>query len=93
VVINNFFLLLFCGVRPRKDKETDPEVEKLANRIKSLRIAKGYNNYENFAFDNEIPRAQYGRYERGEDLRYTSLVKIVKAHGMTLSEFFDEGFE
>ncbi|WP_431125050.1 helix-turn-helix domain-containing protein [Flagellimonas flava] len=69
------------------------EVQKLAKRIKSLRIKKGYSSYENFAFDNDIHRAQYGRYETGTDLQYTSLLKIAQAFDMTLEEFFSEGFD
>ena len=73
------------------DKPT--EIKKLAKRIKSLRIEKGYTSYENFAFDNKIHRAQYGRYETGTDMQYTSLVRIAKAFDMTLEEFFSEGFD
>jgi transcriptional regulator with XRE-family HTH domain len=72
---------------------TQDELLKLASRIKALRIQKGYSNYENFAFDHDIPRAQYGRYEKGTDLRYSSLLKVIKAFDMTLQEFFSEGFE
>lgn len=65
----------------------------LGNRIKELRIAKGYTNYELFAFDHNISRAQYGRYEKGEDLRFTSLVKVLNALGVSPEEFFSSGFE
>lgn len=68
-------------------------IKKLAQRIRTLRLEKGYTNHEKFAYEHDIPRAQYGRYERGEDLRFTSLIKIVKAFDMTLEEFFSEGFE
>lgn len=69
------------------------EIKKLANRIKSLRTEKGYSSYETFAFENGIHRAQYGRYEIGTDMQYTSLLKVAKAFDMTLEEFFSEGFE
>lgn len=68
------------------------ELTKLGNRIRELRIKKGYTNYEYFAFENNIPRSQYGRYEKGEDLRYSSLRRIVKALGVTMQEFF-KGFD
>jgi len=68
------------------------EINKLANRIKLLRLKKGYSSYENFAFDKGIPRAQYGRYETGTDIQYTSLLKLAKAFEMSLEEFFSEGF-
>lgn len=80
-------------VTKKKDKEVDPYVLKLAQRIKSLRIKNGYSNYEFFAYDHDISRSQFGRYEKGEDIRFTSLVKIAKAFNMTLQEFFSEGFD
>lgn len=78
--------------RPKK-KVLKADVNRLAKRIKQLRIEAGYTNYEYFAYDHDISRAQYGRYERGEDLRFTSLIKIVQAFNMTLEEFFSEGFD
>jgi transcriptional regulator with XRE-family HTH domain len=73
--------------------EPPPDLKKLGSRIKSLRQKKGFTSYEIFAYEHGIPRTQMGRYERGEDLRYTSLLKLVKAFGLTLEEFFSEGFE
>lgn len=73
-------------------KKTTPEVQKLARHIKAMRIRQGYVNYEHFAFDHYFARTQYARYEKGEDLRFTSLVKLAHSFGITLSQFF-EGFE
>ena len=78
---------------PAKSKKHVSDLTKLGDRIKSLRLAQGYTNYENFAFEHDIPRAQFGRYERGEDLRYSSLLKVISAFGMTQKEFFSEGFD
>jgi len=72
---------------------TEELLKKLGARIRSLRKQKGFDNYEHFAYARNISRAQYGRYEQGQDLRFTSLVKVVKALDMTLAEFFSEGFE
>jgi transcriptional regulator with XRE-family HTH domain len=74
-------------------KTKSKEQVQLGNRIKQLRISKGYSNYEYFAYENEISRSQYGRYEKGEDLRFSSLIKLTKAFEISLSEFFSEGFE
>lgn len=71
----------------------DDQLKKLGERIKQLRIKKGYTSYEYFAYDNNISRAQMGRYEKGQDLRFTSLVKVVNALGVSLEEFFSEGFD
>lgn len=69
------------------------QLQKLANRIKELRIEKGYTSYEYFAYDHNIPRAQYGRYEKGEDLKFSSLLKILKALDISLKDFFETGFD
>jgi len=76
-----------------KDDFTKKQLQNLGKRLRELRIAKGYTNYELFAYDNKIPRAQYGRYENGQDLRFSSLLKILKALDITLEEFFQKGFE
>jgi transcriptional regulator with XRE-family HTH domain len=68
-------------------------LKKLGDRIRFLREQKGYNNYEVFAYEHNISRSQYGRYEKGQDLRFTSLVRIVQALDMTLEQFFSEGFD
>ncbi|MCT4644993.1 MAG: helix-turn-helix domain-containing protein [Carboxylicivirga sp.] len=65
----------------------------LGKRLRSIRLSKGYRNYELFAFQNEISRSQYGRYENGQDLRISSLLKITQALDISLEEFFSEGFE
>ena len=74
------------------DERIEQEFSKLGNRIKQLRVRRGYTSYEIFAFENGINRAQFGRYERGEDLRYSSLLKVCDALGVTIKEFFSEGF-
>ncbi len=73
-------------------KEIPAELVRLGNRIRELRLKKGHKNYEIFAYENSIPRAQFGRYERGEDLRYSSLLKVIDALGVTIQEFFGDGF-
>ncbi len=76
-----------------KDTYTKKQLANLGIRLRELRIAKGFTNYEQFAFEHNLPRAQYGRYERGEDLRFSSLLKVLKAFDISLEEFFREGFE
>lgn len=74
------------------NKNTNEDIQKLAKRIKTLRTNQGYVNAEHFAFDKYFARTQYARYEKGEDLRFTSLIKLVHSFGISLSQFF-EGFE
>jgi len=76
----------------KKDEYTEKQLQNLGNRLRELRIEKGFTNYEQFAFEHSLPRAQYGRYEQGQDLRFTSLLKVLKALDISLEEFFKEGF-
>jgi transcriptional regulator with XRE-family HTH domain len=76
-----------------KDDYTKKQLANLGERLRALRKERGFSNYEQFAFDHELPRAQYGRYENGEDLRFTSLLKVLKAMNISLKDFFSEGFE
>ena len=75
----------------KHDKYTEKQLAKLGERFVQLRKERGYTNYETFAFDHKIPRAQYGRYEKGQDLRFSSLCKVLKALDVTFEDFF-EGF-
>jgi len=68
-------------------------MKQLGARIKELRISKGHSNHEKFAFEHNINRSQYWRYEQGEDLKFSTLLKIIKALDVTLVEFFSEGFD
>ena len=78
-----------------KIKKIDNEIylKQLGERLKKLRIEKGYSNYEYFAYEHNIGRAQYGKYETGGNIQFDTLVKIIKFHNMTLKEFFSEGFD
>jgi transcriptional regulator with XRE-family HTH domain len=74
-------------------KKTENEIKKLAARIKQLRKSKGHNNSEFFAYEKNINRSQYGKYENGVDMRYSSLLKILDALDVSLKDFFSEGFD
>ncbi len=75
------------------DTQKDLYIKLLGKRIRSLRLKAGYTSYEIFSYEHNIQRAQFGRYERGTDMRFTSIVNIAKIFGMTIEEFFSEGFE
>lgn len=61
---------------------------KIGERLRELRIKAGYKSYENFAFDHEINRVQYGRMEKGANTTLASLLKILDVHKITLDDFF-----
>jgi len=87
-----------CTVKIKSKKKpveifsTEEGLKRLGERIKQLRLKKGYTSYEQFAYEHNISRAQFGRYERGKDLRVSSLLKILHALNVSLEEFFSEGF-
>ena len=68
-------------------------MKELGQRIRNLRIQKGFTSHEIFAYEHDFNRVQFGRYERGEDLRFSTLVRIIHAFDMTIDEFFSEGFK
>jgi transcriptional regulator with XRE-family HTH domain len=81
--------------KSEKQKRLDQaeELKKIAERLKYLRKKKGYTNMDIFAYEHGFGRAQYGRYETGQDLRYTTIVRLANCFDMTIKEFFSEGFE
>jgi transcriptional regulator with XRE-family HTH domain len=79
--------------QPSKGKakrlEDDQKVfKKIGKRIKQLRVDAGYSNAEKFAFEHEITRSQYANWEKGQDMLTSSVLRIARAHNLTLQEFF-----
>lgn len=63
---------------------------KIGNKLRQLRIEKGYTSYETFAFDYDIPRMQYWRMEKGKtNVTIKSLKKVLDIHGISFKDFFD----
>lgn len=75
-----------------ENQETDILYKTIGERIRQLRIESGYTSQETFAYDAEIPRAQYGKYEKGSNLTLLSLYRILKFHKLTFQEFFSDDF-
>lgn len=71
------------------DKEFELFLTQVGSKLKKCRIEKGYTSYEQFAYEHEIGRAQYGKYERGtEDMRLSSLFKVLKNLNIPFEDFF-----
>lgn len=69
-------------------KKNQTDYKKIGKRIKALRIEAGYSALEDFAHEHEIPRAQYGRYEQGVNMKFSSLLPILRVHKLSMQEFF-----
>ncbi len=63
-------------------------LKKIGEKLKFYRKKAGYSNYEYFAYDNNISRPQYGKYEAGANIQLNTLYKILKALKVTPEEFF-----
>ena len=72
------------------EKELDPRILQIGNRLETIRKEAGYTSYENFAIDKGIPRMLYWRLEKGTNFTITSLLRVMDAHGITLEEFFKD---
>ena len=66
----------------------DPRLKQIAQKLKQLRLDKGYSSYEAFAFDHELPRVGYGRHEQGSNLTLKSLLRLLDIHQVSLADFF-----
>lgn len=71
-----------------KNKGEEIALKKLGERIRELRKKKGYSNYEHFAYENGISRTQYGKYEKGENMKFLTFLKILKGLNVTIEDFF-----
>jgi len=84
--------ILLCSMAENSD-HIDKQLKNLGNRIKQIRKAKGYSNYEKFAHQHDFNRSSYGRFESGEDIRFSSLLRVLDAFDMDIQEFFADGFD
>ena len=75
------------------DDFTKEQLANFGKRLREFRKAKGFSNQEHFAFRFDIPRAQYSRYERGGNITFVSLLRILRILEVPLEEFFKEGFD
>ena len=69
-------------------------LKKIGNKLARKRKELGYKNSDTFAYDKGLNRSQYGKYEAGsQNLRFSSLVKIINAQGTTVEDFFGQGLD
>ena len=73
-----------------KKVDIDPRIQRIADKIKELRIKKGYSSHENFAWDNNLNRVQYWRIEKGSNITMKTLLSILEIHKISLKEFFND---
>lgn len=69
-------------------KDNIEELDAIALRLKELRKAKGYSNYEHIAFALEMSRSAYWRLETGANFELKTLIKICRLLDVSLEDFF-----
>lgn len=72
------------------DKSIELKIKAISNKLKELRVSKGYTSYETFAFENELNRVQYWRIESGQNITLKTLIKVLQIHEKSLEEFFKD---
>lgn len=73
-----------------KNKEA---LKKLGNRLKEIRLSKGYKSAEAGALDFNVNRVQYARYEAGKNIEYLTLIDLLSKMDISVTDFFSKGFD
>ena len=68
----------------------DQRMVKISQRLRQLRMEKGYSSAEIFAYEHDLNRSSYWRMEKGYNITVLSLLRVLDIHGLTLKEFFEE---
>ena len=72
-------------------EEKNQRLIRIGEKIRQLRKANDdYKNYEVFAFSHKINKVTLQRIECGENYNMESLLKVLDALGIKLSEFFSD---
>lgn len=66
----------------------NPRMIAVGQRLREIRIEKGYTSYDHFAWEHKISRKQYLNMEQGKNFTMASLLRVLDAHGITLEDFF-----
>lgn len=62
----------------------------IGQRIREIRLAKGYTSYKTFALEHDIEPRQYFRYEAGEaNFKIETLIRLAKCFEMSVQELLD----
>ncbi len=73
-------------------KDLEADLKKIGERLKEMRLAKGFTSYRNFANEYDIEPKSYWRLEQGvSDFKYSSLKRVLDAHDISIEEFYEKG--
>ncbi len=69
-------------------KNKDKRLYDFAIIIRNQRLDLGYSSAEKFSYANGINRSVYQRWENGEDLNLSSLLRLCELLGLSASDLF-----
>lgn len=72
------------------DKNIELKIDQISQKLKEIRLSKGYTSYETFAFENNLNRVQYWRIESGKNITLKTLIKVLNIHEISLEKFFKD---
>lgn len=72
------------------EKNIELKINQISQKLKEIRLSKGYTSYETFAYENELNRVQYWRIESGRNITLKTLIKVLEIHEISLEEFFKD---
>lgn len=72
------------------EKNIELKINQISQKLKEIRLSKGYTSYETFAFDHNLNRVQYWRIESGSNITLKTLIKVLDIHKISLEEFFKD---
>lgn len=76
------------NIKKEIENEESIYLKKIGERLRYFRKKAGYTNSEYFAYENNISRPQYGKYEAGANIQLNTLIRILKLMNVTLEQFF-----
>ena len=73
------------------EKEKNPTLVQIGEKVRKLRKQNpNYINYERFAEANNINKVTLQRIESGQNFKMDSLLKVLDALGVGLTDFFSD---
>lgn len=67
-------------------KNSTPLLTAFGDRLKELRVKAGFTSQEAFAYEHGFGRIQYNKWERGADIKLSSVERLAEAFGITVGE-------
>jgi transcriptional regulator with XRE-family HTH domain len=71
-------------------KSTEKARRQIGEKLRELRIKRGHNNYEVFAYTNNISKYVIFKAENGMGITFDSFLRILEALEVSPKDFFKD---